>query len=573
MCIGAPCALAIGMREARLRVPAFAAVIVLNVGVVLSLSRAALVAAPFAQLITFGLDRLQVRRGGRPRPQTPRGGRVALAIAVVAATAIGVSLAAPRVAQNVGATREIELSHPLSNPQSKFYVWNGAGELAMRYPWTGVGRGAFEQAYTQVSFHGGDIRYQWVENGYLEALVDWGAPVALLLAVLAGWALVIALRRLASDPLGCGALGAIVALAVHDAADFSVEVPGIALPALALLATLFARRSSEAEGGRRMVSVRWPYFLAPAACAAVAIVAFGQRLAGDEGRAFAARAARDDIPAQTIVAKGQELVARHPADWIAPLAMGQRLARAGDPEAMRWLNVAVTLNPTHPTPHLVAAELLARYGKKSQALLEYRTAILNTIEPLPIWKRVLARWPATDDLIAATPEDAHKLYTLAYWIRKNQNRPRDAERILDKILTFAPRDVDTLRALAELAIEEGDVAKADGRVRALTAVDGTQAARRLQAEEKLLEKDVAGAAKIADALDRSAETFELQLRIALADEDPNAGLARTDQVAGWATETDEKLRLYEARAALFKRANKPNQYQFEMDRVARLKGP
>jgi hypothetical protein len=442
----------------------------------------------------------------------------------------------------------------------------------MRYPWAGVGRGSFEQAYSQVSSHGGEVRYQWVENGYLQALVDWGAPVALLLAVMAGWSLVLAMRRLDPDPLASGALGAIVALAVHDAADFSVEVPGIALPALALLATLYARRSSEPEGGRRMLSVRWPLLVAPLAFAVIAVFAAGQRLAGDEGRSFAARAARDDATPEAVLAEGSALVRRHPADWIAPLAIGQRLARAGDPAAMRWLNLAVTLNPSHPTPHLVAAELLARYGKKSQSILEYRTAILNTIDPMPIWKRVLARWPAVDDLIAATPEDSHKLYALAYWVRKGLNRPHDAEQILEKIITFAPKDVDTLRALAEIAIEEGDAQKADERLAALSAVDASPVSRRLAADAKLLEKDVDGAAKIADELDHSPETFDLGLRIALAFDDANKGIARTDHLT-WAQTTDQRVRLHETRAALLHRAGKEFQYKFEMEQVAKLRQP
>ena len=56
-------ALVVGMREPRLRPFAFAAALLLDVAIVLSLSRAAILAAGIGQALFFGLDQLQLRRG------------------------------------------------------------------------------------------------------------------------------------------------------------------------------------------------------------------------------------------------------------------------------------------------------------------------------------------------------------------------------------------------------------------------------------------------------------------------------------------------------------------------------
>ncbi len=305
----------------------------------------------------------------------------------------------------------------------------------------------------------GDRRYEWAENGYVEAIVDWGVPVAILLFLLAGWSLALALRRLRDDPLAVGALAAIVALAVHEAADFAVEMPGVALPALALLATLFGRSGSEPSPGRRM-AVGW--WLVPAPLLFLVPVVFELMMpsASVEGARLAARAHDPTVPTADVVAMGESMALRHPADYFVRAVVAERLARDHDQRAIHWLNDAMYLNPTHPGPHLMAAELLASTGRKVQALVEYKLATAGAPDPRSgVFDYVAARFPAIDDLLAATPDDLRGWNALAKWLLA-KNRAVDAERVYGLVVAEDPTNVRALTTLADLAIQRKDAAAA-----------------------------------------------------------------------------------------------------------------
>ena len=100
-----------------------------------------------------------------------------------------------------------------------------------------MGRGAFEVAYTRVNATS-TLTFSHLENEYLQAVVDWGIPGAAFLALAMGLLILSAIRRWQAGPLEAGALGGLAALALQNVADFNLEFPGVALPALALIATL-----------------------------------------------------------------------------------------------------------------------------------------------------------------------------------------------------------------------------------------------------------------------------------------------------------------------------------------------
>jgi Tfp pilus assembly protein PilF len=573
MCIGAPCALAIGLREPEWRVPAFAATIVLNVGAVLSLSRAAMITAPLAQLITFGFERWQQRQGAR-RGSTGSAFRVVLALAIVGAIGVTVAVAASRVKPALNRTAAIELEDPFGDPRSKFYTWTSSAAMAMDYRWTGAGRGAYEQAFTQVYDRGGMVRFPWVENGYLQALTDWGAPVALLLLVLAVWSLLIAMKRLDPDPLAAGALGAILALAVHEGADFAVELPGVALPALAILATLFSRRGSEPEPGRRMVATRPVWLLAPAAVLVVALIAL--RTPRAEAAALELRRDLRDgkQPIAELLPRAEQVRDEHPADFYLHLIVAERLAREHNPAAMAWLNDALYLNPSHPGPHLMAAELLSASGHRAQALLEYRAAVALHPGPRLVWDRVAARWPELDALLAATPQDDPRLLAqLGRWLVAHK-RNEDAEAVFDKALVLDPHEVPVLQELTRLALVRNDAKAARAHAKVLAQLDDSPPTRLLLARTSLAEGDLAGVAKqLDDVIDRSPRTFEVELQLALAySARGSRDLARSRlERLGWATSGPQRIKLHETAAEIERRAGNSHQYEWEMEQANRLK--
>ncbi len=577
MCLGSACALGLGLRERKLRVPAFAAAIILNCGAVLSLSRAAMIATPLAQLITFGLDRWQLRHGvdngARRSRAAGLGLRIGLAAVAMAAVIAGTSLATSRVKSAVELTASIELDDPFGNPRSKFYSWPLAASMAMSYPWTGVGRGAFEQAFTQSYDRGGWVRFPWVENAYLQAFTDWGVPVALMLFVLAGWSLVIALRRLGSDPLGAGALGAVLALAIHEVADFSVELPGIALPTLAVLATLFAGRSSVPDADRKMVGPSRTWLIAPALLAAIVCVAAHTPSAGAAALDLRRELRDPGKPIAEVLAHAERVRAQHPADFYLHIIVAERLAREHHPAALAWLNDAMFLNPTHPAAHVMAAELLANTGRRSQALLEYRVAAGYDPAPRRVWDRVILHYTGLDALLATTDDNPHSLMSLASWLI-GRGRNDDAIRVYERVLALDPHHVPALKELIALALARKDVKRARQYASRLLALDSSAEAGLLVARTSLAEGDLRAAAAALDELaDRSGRTFDLELELALAysaSGQRQLARRRLDRVASGTSGMD-RARWHEAAAEIERRAGNQHQYEWEMEQAAHYK--
>src|SRR5262249_49972331 len=282
----------------------------------------------------------------------------AMAVGIVLAFLVGLDV----ILFRLGAMRSIELALPFAHPSSKVHQWPNAARLVADFPIAGVGRGAFEAAFTRYSDQAAWLRHAFIENEYLQAAADWGLPVVAFLLILAGRSLVAAWRRLRDRPGCVPALTGLVALALHDVVDFSTELPGVALPALALAATLFGRRRSDARDAAASSWTR-AWHLVGAAAVAAAVVA---------GAATPTPAPAPRVPAARVVVEGPRLAASLPADSYLPPLVAERLARDGDPSALRWVNSAMYLNPRHPAPHALAAEILFRAGRRAQALLEYR---------------------------------------------------------------------------------------------------------------------------------------------------------------------------------------------------------
>ncbi len=572
MCLGAPCALVLGLREPRLRFFAFAATLVINVAVVLSLSRAGIVAALLGQAMLFTLDRLQLSRGDdwvRDRQSA----RAALAIVVVLGLGISAVVGASRLRPELARSQS-----ELANPYSKINAWKRGAEVVWQYPWTGVGRGAFEHAFTQVDDRGGQQRYPWIENGYLQSAADFGVPAAVLLFLLAGWGAVLAFRRLDDDPLAVGALTGIVALGLQQGADFAVELPGVALPALAVLATLFGKRASEVESGRRRLAVPRVALAVPVAL--VVGVFLVQRVpSADEELATLMRAVRDpSVSTAEVLRLGVAARERHPAHAILHAVVGERLARERHPDTMAWLSDAMFLNPSHPAAHLMAAEVLAVTGRKTQALVEYKAAAVGARDPAEIWQVARRRFPDVAELLLATPATPRHRRILAGWLAET-GKPEQAERAFLALLELAPGDVRAHRQLALLALARNDAAAAATRVDQLLALDQTPPSLHIAVRQRTTAGDHAGAAKLLDetGLTFSRETFDLELALAAAlaaAARPDDARVRLDALARThPLDRPARVRLHETLAELERGAGHEHQSKWHLEQAARLRSP
>jgi Flp pilus assembly protein TadD len=483
-------------------------------------------------------------------------------------------MAAGRLLPALDHTLRVEATSPLADPSSKFHVWGEASRVVRAHPVFGAGRGAFEQAYTQVAERGAALRVRWVENGYIQAAVDWGLPVALLLVVLAGASLFLAVRRLAPDPVSAGALGGVVGLAIHDFADFASELPGVALPALALLACLYSRQKSGVEPGMVRARVARAAYLVPLLLVVPIVATLFSPLAEADARRLT-RLVRDPaVPVATVLEAGRAAQRRHPADYFLHLVVAERLVHERHPESLRWLNDAIALNPTHPAPHLMAAELLAATGRMSQALLEYRAALTLSATPQIVWERLGARTTNLEELLAAAPPDAAALTELGAYLL-GRNRTADAEAAYLRAHALAPEAARPLRQLTYIATLRGDRAAARDRAAALLAVARDTDARFVAARAYIAVGDLALAGTTVDLVDEhSPAAFAIGLELAralAAAGDFEPARARLDRLGGYG-EKLQRITLHQTRAEIEAKAGNEHQAEWERQQAEELKG-
>lgn len=250
--------------------------------------------------------------------------------------------------------------------------------LSLDHPFVGVGRGAFSAAF--VSEHGSHLRFTHPENLVAQWVSEWGFVVAaLLLACLAiGWVRAV---RTARRFARLGAAAGLLAIAMHDLVDFSLEMVGVGVVAAALAGGLMApSRSgpSPARDDREKTErfsrreVTWAATIATVA----ALVVIGWRLPSESIPALRTRLEHQMLQGDRagFDATLREAIRLHPAEPAFVLLGGAEATRHREASALRWLNRAMELAPRWPAPHHEAARYLTSTGRPGQAFIEIRAA-------------------------------------------------------------------------------------------------------------------------------------------------------------------------------------------------------
>ncbi len=255
--------------------------------------------------------------------------------------------------------------------------WLDGLALTAEFPWTGVGRGAFEAPATAYRVNPESMRLVFPENILVQLMSEWGIPIALaLIALFVATAVTVARRISRWEPVFQAAACAVLAIVVHELADFGLEVPGVAFPTALVLGLVAGRLqvSRSAAPSEQPARLRWP-IAAPAMAVGLALAAASpwatrHTLEADGERAAALTAAA----APTAAADARASIARHPADYYSEMiaAEGERPTRS--PAGLKHLNRAQRLFPGSHAPHLEAGRYLMSLGRASQAALEYRLA-------------------------------------------------------------------------------------------------------------------------------------------------------------------------------------------------------
>ncbi len=261
----------------------------------------------------------------------------------------------------------------------KLRGWTAAAAVTKHFPWTGVGRGAFEGPAAMYRADHEGVRLVFPENLPLQMLSEWGLPITLALCVLFLIpAAQIGARVARWEPVFQGAACGVLAVIVHELADFGLEVLGVAFPAalaLGLCAGRLQMSRSAAQSDQPRPGLRFPVLVGGLGVWAV-LLALGVWAAPRFPETEARRAhALSSTPGNEARAQLRQMVLRHPAEYYFELLSARQAVVSGNAEALRHVNRALRLYPESALAHVLAAHQLARAGLRKQAAMEYRLAV------------------------------------------------------------------------------------------------------------------------------------------------------------------------------------------------------
>jgi hypothetical protein len=549
-----PSVIAMAAREeGRARAALVALALAGNVGLAATLSRGGIAVGIAAQL--FILWRA-ARRG-----EGERSNKLTVAIAAGAIALAAVPLVA-----------RWKDPHSLL-ASARFRAWHDALPMLRDHLFVGAGRGAFVFAFPRYNSVAGDHRFAFVENEYLQILLDFG--------VLAGVAIVgagiVALRRaqqaLANEEspslARAAALTGIAAMALHNALDFSWESGAVAAAACALSALALP-----AAGRPLKPVVGWILVAATLVASTFALATTRGRPAETDVELLRA-ARRDKRPAAELDALEEAAWRRHPADsLIADLAAQRRLA-LGDGSASEWLGRALLVGPHDVAAHHLAARALAHVGDLDLAAIQLRSAISDagSLDRGPLLATavtIFTREEDADRLLAAIPPQPLILRAVQTML-VDRRRWQLAERVGAEAVKLAPDDpiVARGRVASGAALGLPDVGE---RAQHLVSVDPSEA-NVVAAASALAKSDPRTAERLlSDLFARSPNaTVALQLASLLSARGDHPGaITVVERGIAQAIERGDKSRLHRALADLEDKIGNAHRAQAERAEADRL---
>jgi len=411
-------------------------------GAAATLSRGAVIALLVGMLLFVGLRVLATRREapGQQRSSILLG---AMLLGAVAVAAIGFGSA-----QVLDRFRSEAFGSNL-----RLALWRDSWQVIHAHP-LGIGRGAFDHVYpvyrtlkTPIS-----MRFTFVENETLQMLVDGGWLFLIAAAVGFGALIWHVARKGRHDLTECALIAGLVAVLVHSCLDFGLETLGVAVPFVVLLGSMLGRmRTRPLESTR----IKWSIaaFSGASLVIGIASVAHGSYDNFDVllKRAPAAEARRD------LVQRAQRA---HPTDYLYALnyARLEPVKALGGSASPRFhaLNRALALCPSCEAVHVEVARNLWSLGLRSQALVEWRSAI--DIQPkllLPGLRELFEAGAKPDDLVAIAALDPSRMTEVATFLGSVSHLD-DAMRVLDQAEAAGVPPRELLIARAGFAVKVGD---------------------------------------------------------------------------------------------------------------------
>jgi tetratricopeptide (TPR) repeat protein len=416
----------------------------------------------------------------------------------------------------------------------------------------------------------------------LQVAIDWGLPGAALLLIVSSRMVFSILRRRRRGALEAGALGALASVAVHELVDFSIELPVIAMMTIAILAILSpASVTTPRESGRpresgkdspnhaRIVVLRFGLL-----CAATLICLVASSRLGTPARAESI----GENPTNALLC-ARDAVERHPADslWLGRAARAALELR--DSRAPALVARALQLNPNHSGIHELAATILARSQRPSQAAVEFAEALrfANAAQLGRLLAEIGATFPEPEQAALALPTDlpvVYRVLTALADLRWDQLQLA----YLARVVMLNPDDYRLQLARAEVAIRtrHADIAR-QAATTAFRLRRGDESAVALARADALVGEFDEGLKILRGALTdvASAAGERTKVLLAAADLELWAGhldaLAETlDELAQTSAGVADQIEVHKRRAELDERRGDYNQADWERTQIRML---
>lgn len=274
-------------------------------------------------------------------------------------------------------------------------LWRGSLALSRDFPLFGVGLGAWGELFTRYALPPWSryFFYREAHNDYLQFAAEAGLLAMLLLCWLAWRILRSIIGALgAGDPRKWPLLAAVVAatgaVALHEAVDFSLQVPANAV-LLAVVLGLGLRVATPPRPGDEMRRGRMPRPLLALLAAAALVMIFAAT--GQHDVYYP-----DFLPQAKTLRAAVSRVRAHPADSDSHLILARLGRGVLAPRArLHELRSAVWLDPTNPEKRDAYASLLAQRGELKHAEAEVTRSVFDS--------------PTTDTHFYLSPELVHWL--------------------------------------------------------------------------------------------------------------------------------------------------------------------
>lgn len=363
---------------------------------------AALVVGVVGFLWTLG------RRSSRGRFTWPR--RVAAGIGLAAAALIALS------------TVSDAWDLLTQTDTSKLQMWRWVVPLVADFPLFGVGRGAFESAFSAYRPAGLDLVYTHPENIVAQWSSEWGVVVAAVSALALTWFLRPSRLALHRHPSALGAMWGVTALILQNFVDLGLELFAPMLALTVVCAGCWGQErgsssnrlasdgpSSSSRGDRRSRHVGVPVVIA---FASLCVVVSWAR--GAQSDSFDRLDLQAKYQATLLMKAGQSTalpmredlraaMQRHPGDpYFARL--GALIALREGKDALPWISTALDRCPVDSRTHWILANALFHRGALSQALLEARLTAEYEPGLAPIVGKTVQSWTKLEpELLRAAP--------------------------------------------------------------------------------------------------------------------------------------------------------------------------